>query len=296
MPEVAEAFKGAAGALKDSKIGQGLAKASEGFNEGRAGMKEKIGGLKEKIGLGGEEKPGTPKEKTTENTKTSNTEPTPSEVDTPIKPEAETKVSETKVKTEPEPVAETEPKVKTEPEPIADPEAKTPDQQKAEDFAKSAQNDEGVVSKGKAKDGHELKVDNEGHIVKCSDCKVYEISHGEILKENPQLAEELKELRKRMAEAPEDPAVMKDLEAFDEKITNLENKEGIKPTEPTAKEQPVEENTGKGTDEPKAKEEPKAPEEKPDAENDPLEKKDGIETDSAEADTTKIDPNEVPTG
>jgi len=295
MPEVAEAFKGAAGALKDSKIGQGLAKASEGFNEGRAGMKEKIGGLKEKIGLGGEEKPGTSKEKTTENTKTSNTEPTPSEVDTPIKPEAETKVSETKVKTEPEPVAETETKVKTETEPIAEPEAKTPDQQKAEDFAKKAQNDEGVVAKGKAKDGHKLKVDSEGHIVKCSDCKVYEISHGEILKENPQLAEELKELRKRMAEAPEDPAVMKDLEAFDEKITNLENKEGIKPTEPTAKEQPLEENTGKGTDEPKAKEEPKGPEEKPDAESDPLEKKDGIEPDSAEADTTKIDPNEVPT-
>nr|WP_294872810.1 DUF4157 domain-containing protein [uncultured Pedobacter sp.] len=292
LPEVAEGFKSAAGALKDSKIGQGFTKAAEGFNEGRAGMKEKIGGLKEKVGLGGEEKPGAPKEKTAENTKT-NTEPTSSEVDTPIKPEAETKVPETKVepeqkvKTEPEPVAEPEPKVKSEPEPTAEPEAKTPDQQKGEDFAKKAQNDEGVVSKGKAKDGHELKVDSEGHIVKCSDCKVYEISHREILKDNPQLAEELKELRKRMAQAPEDPAVMKDLEAFDEKITNLENKESIKPAEPTAKEQPVEE--------PKAKEEPKGTEEKAEVENDPIEKKDGVEPDSAEADTTKIDPNEVPT-
>ncbi|ETZ22009.1 DUF4157 domain-containing protein [Pedobacter sp. V48] len=292
LPEVAEGFKSAAGALKDSKIGQGFTKAAEGFNEGRAGMKEKIGGLKEKVGLGGEEKPGAPKEKTAENTKT-NTEPTSSEVDTPIKPEAETKVPETKVepeqtvKTEPEPVAEPEPKVKSEPEPTAEPEAKTPDQQKGEDFAKKAQNDEGVVSKGKAKDGHELKVDSEGHIVKCSDCKVYEISHREILKDNPQLAEELKELRKRMAEAPEDPAVMKDLEAFDEKITNLENKESIKPAEPTAKEQSVEE--------PKAKEEPKGTEEKAEVENDPIEKKDGVEPDSAEADTTKIDPNEVPT-
>nr|WP_068890811.1 DUF4157 domain-containing protein [Pedobacter panaciterrae] len=221
LPEVAEGFKGAAGALKDSKLGQGFAKASEGFNEGRAGMKEKIGGLKEKFGIGGEEKPGAPKEKTTENTKT-NAEPTPTEVDTPLKPETETKAPETKIKAEPEPIAEPEPKVKTETEPIGEPETKTPDQQKAEDFAKGAQNDEGVVSKGKAKDGHELKVDNEGHIVKCSDCKVYEISHREMLKDNPQLAEELKELRKRMTEAPEDPSVMKDLEAFDEKITKAE--------------------------------------------------------------------------
>ena len=227
LPEVAEGFKGAAGALKDSKFGQGLAKASEGFNEGRAGMKEKIGGLKEKVGLGGEEKPGAPKEKATENAKT-NTEPTASEVDTPIKPEAETKVPETKVepepkvKTEPEPIAEPEPKVKSEAEPIAEPEAKTPDQQKGEDFAKKAQNDEGVVSKGETEDGHALKADKEGHIVECSNCKVYEISHSEMLKENPQLAEELKAIRKRMAKTPEDPAVMRDLEAFDKKIKKLE--------------------------------------------------------------------------
>ncbi|MBL4674760.1 MAG: DUF4157 domain-containing protein [Mucilaginibacter sp.] len=201
LPEVAEGFKGAVGALKESKFGQGVAKTAKSFGEGRSAMKEKIGAVKQKFGLG--EEPNAPKEKVAENTAA---EPTQAEVDTPAKPESET------------------PKSKSESEPKAETNTDSPaaDQKKGEDFAKDAQNDKNVASEGKTKDGHKLKADKEGHVVECTECRVYEVSHREMLDENPELAKELREIRKRMAKNPEDPAVMKDLEAFDEKVKKIE--------------------------------------------------------------------------
>jgi len=97
------------------------------------------------------------------------------------------------------------------------------DEQKANDFAENAQTGKDVVAEGKTEDGHKLKVDKEGHIVECSECKAYEISHREMLKDNPELAAELKEIRKKMTATPDDPAVMKQLEAFDSKIKKLDD-------------------------------------------------------------------------
>ncbi|MDB5014960.1 MAG: hypothetical protein JWQ25_3162 [Daejeonella sp.] len=204
FPTVAKGLKATAGALKESKFGQGASRTAKAFGEGRKTMKGKIGGVKEKLGFGEPEKPTVPKEELPGGPKTE-VEPLPKEVEPITKPEP-------KAKTE----AEAEAKAKSEPE------AKTADQQKAEDFAKKAQNDEGVANRGETKDGHKLKSDREGHIVECTDCKVYEISHREMLRENPELAKELKEIRERMTKAPEDPAVMKDLEAFDEKVKKIE--------------------------------------------------------------------------
>lgn len=85
------------------------------------------------------------------------------------------------------------------------------------------QNDEGVVNKGKTADGHELKVDEEGNIAKCSDCKLYEVSHKDILDANPELRQELQALRERAKLDPDDPELMRDLEAFDRKISDIEN-------------------------------------------------------------------------
>lgn len=225
LPELAEGAKGLVGAVKESNLGKGIAKTGKAFGEGRENMKGKISSFKEKLGLGKGEKPALPEEELPAGVN-KEVDPLPTETEPITKPEP---------KPEPNPEPKPEAKAaeaKPEPEPEtkleADGETKTPDQQKAEDFAKKAQNDEGVVNKGETKDGHKLKSDREGHIVECTECAVYEVSHRNILDENPDLADELREIRKRMTKSPEDPAVMKDLEAFDKKMKEAENFEKAK--------------------------------------------------------------------
>jgi len=113
-------------------------------------------------------------------------------------------------------------------QPRTEPEIKSADELSAEEFAKKAQNDEDVVAKTKTTDGHDLKIDKVGHIVECTECKVYEITHRDILNENPDLADELKAIRKKMAVNPEDPAVKAELDAFDTKMREAENFEKAK--------------------------------------------------------------------
>lgn len=105
---------------------------------------------------------------------------------------------------------------------VEGPHAKTPhapDTPHTKAKQKQFQNDEGVVNKGKTHDGHELKVDEHGNIAKCSECKVYELSHKKELDANPELKKELQDIRKKMELDPNSPKTMKELEDFDKKIT-----------------------------------------------------------------------------
>ena len=89
---------------------------------------------------------------------------------------------------------------------------------------KGFQTDEGVVNKGKTPDGHEIKVDKDGNIAKCSDCKVYEVSHKDVLDSNPELKAELKKIREKMIKNPDSPEAMKELEALEKKLDDAKLK------------------------------------------------------------------------
>ncbi|MBN8640460.1 MAG: DUF4157 domain-containing protein [Flavobacteriales bacterium] len=79
-------------------------------------------------------------------------------------------------------------------------------------------NDTDVVNKGKAPDGHDLKVDKDGNIAKCSECQVYEFTHQKELDANPDLKEELKKIREKMSKDPDSPEAMKELQALEKKL------------------------------------------------------------------------------
>lgn len=83
---------------------------------------------------------------------------------------------------------------------------------------KQFQGDEGVVNKGKAPDGHDLKVDKDGNIAKCSDCQLYEITHKDVLDADPELAAELKKIREKLTKNPDSPEAMKELQALEKKM------------------------------------------------------------------------------
>jgi len=89
---------------------------------------------------------------------------------------------------------------------------------------KKFQTDDGVVNKGKTADGHEVKVDKDGNIAKCSECKVYELTHKDTLDANPELKAELAEIRKKMTKDPDSPQAMKELQALEAKLDKAKRK------------------------------------------------------------------------
>ncbi len=89
---------------------------------------------------------------------------------------------------------------------------------------KKFQADDGVVNKGKTADGHEVKVDKDGNIAKCSECKVYELTHKDTLDANPELKAELAEIRQKMTKNPDSPEAMKELQALEVKLDQAKAK------------------------------------------------------------------------
>jgi|GEM_PF-4617039 len=89
------------------------------------------------------------------------------------------------------------------------------------------QNDKIVVNKKKAVDGHELKIDANANIAKCSDCKLFEVTHKDILDADVNLQDELKAIRKKMtdeinANGKVSDKTMDKLQKFDEKMSRAE--------------------------------------------------------------------------
>lgn len=150
---------------------------------------------------------------------------------------------------------------------------------------KQFDNNENLANTAKAPDGHDLKVDKDGNIAKCSDCQVYELTHKEVLDANPELKAELKKIREKMNIDPDSPEAMKDLQALERKLEEAKLK---KPNADAPPKTDAPDGSAPKTDAPDA-DKPKT--DTPDADKPKTDAPDGSKpkTDTPDADKPKTD-------
>ena len=95
------------------------------------------------------------------------------------------------------------------------------------DEKRKIQNNQDVVNRGKTEDGHELRVDKDGNVAECSTCELFEVSHRDVLDKHPDMAEELRNIRKRMAASPDSPQLMTELNNFRTKLLKYNKRSHI---------------------------------------------------------------------